>query len=450
MPPFSTISHLPSHLLTQINHLGFREMTPIQSQAIPPILQGCNLLAQSKTGSGKSLAFLIPTLMHPKRDNHQPHTLILTPTRELADQLAFMARSLGSQEKNLKIITLYGGLSLRDQANSLQRGADIIIATTGRIRDHLGKETLCLEGVERLILDEADRMLQMGFYEDILAINERIIDKKQTLLFSATFPKEVATLAQHLLIDPITIKIDHQEEPTSIKEGLYESHDKLESLQSLLAHRQPSCTLIFANTKRQVIELAQRLSSLGHHLTTLHGDLDQIQREEALLCFANGSKPLLIATDIASRGIDIEAIDLIINYQLPISHEIYTHRIGRTGRMGKQGEAISLLSHHEYQKSYLKELLPLEKVPSYQSTHYTITSPYQTLCLLGGKKDKVSAGDIVGVLCQKMGVAREHIGKITIKRERSYVALHQKSLPRVTREKRIKIKKRALKVWVVD
>ncbi len=452
MATFDTINTIPPALLDTLQNLGFETMTPIQNQAINPILSGRDILAQSKTGSGKTLAFGLPAIMRTDTDNYAPQTLIITPTRELADQIAVELRRIASYKANLKILTLYGGVPLRTQADSLAKGAHILIGTPGRIQDHLAKETLTLKSIQTLILDEADRMLDMGFYDEIVKIGSNTPKHKQTLLFSATFPQKIEQLAHTLLKDPLTLKVDTLQAQTKIEEIVYETEEKLRTLTALIQSYQPDSLLIFCNTKVMVIELTQQLNERGHSVIDIHGDLDQRDRNESLIAFSNGSKRIMVATDVASRGLDIKDIQLVINYDLPFDEEVYTHRIGRTGRADATGRAISLLSPHGSQKcDYILQKAQKAHLKTLRvDAKFRMQSDYDTLCLNGGKKSKLRKGDILGTLCKEIGIDIQHIGKIEITDTKSYIALHHTIIEKVLKAlKKVKIKKRKYIAWVL-
>ena len=453
MAQFNTIKKISSNLLDTLTSLGFTEMTEIQEKAINPILENKDILAQSKTGSGKTLAFGLPTIIRTDTNTYQPQTIIITPTRELADQIAVELRKIAAYKPNLKILTLYGGVPLRAQAESLAKGAHILIGTPGRIQDHLAKETLVLKSIKTLILDEADRMLDMGFYDEIVKIGSNIPRNKQTLLFSATFPQKIEKLAKALLNQPLTIKVDTIQEATKIDEIVYETTDKIKTLTALIQSYKPESLLIFCNTKVQVMSLTDTLLKYGHSVIEIHGDLDQRERNESVIAFSNGSKRIMVATDVASRGIDIKDIKLVINYDLPFDEEVYTHRIGRTGRANATGKAISLFSPKESEKcSYVlqkarKALMKELRVDA----KFKMLSEYDTLCLNGGKKTKLRAGDILGTFCKEIGIDGKYIGKIDITESKSYIALHHTIIDKVFKAlKNTKIKKKKYIAWILD
>ena len=452
MAGFDTLQGIPSALLKTLHRLGFFSMTEIQEKAINPILEGKDVLAQSKTGSGKTLAFGLPCVIKADTSSHKPQTIIITPTRELAEQIALELRSIGSYKANLKILTLYGGVPLRAQADSLAKGAHILIGTPGRIQDHLTKETLTLEGIKTLVLDEADRMLDMGFYDEIVKIGSNIPRSKQTLLFSATFPEKIEKLAKTLLKQPLTIKVDAVQKSVKIDELVYETEDKLHTLLALIGSYKPESLLIFCNTKKEVISLTNTLATHGHAVIDIHGDLDQRDRNESVIAFANGSKRIMVATDVASRGLDIKDIALVINYNLPFDAEVYTHRIGRTGRADATGTAISLFSAKESEKcAYILQRAKKKEIKDLRvDAKFKMFSDYDTLCLNGGKKTKLRAGDIIGTFCKEIGIDNSMIGKIHITDTKSYIALHHTVVDEVFKAlKKVKIKKKKYVAWIL-
>jgi len=452
MAAFNTIDGIPEPLLEIIDSLGFTSMSEIQEKAINPILDGADVLAQSKTGSGKTLAFGLPCVMRTNTNNYKPETIIITPTRELADQIAVELRRVAAYKANLKILTLYGGVPLRAQAESLAKGAHILIGTPGRIQDHLAKETLVLDSIKTLVLDEADRMLDMGFYDEIVKIGSNMPRGKQTLLFSATFPENIEKLAKALLNQPLTIKVDTVIQKNKIDEIVYETSDKFKTLTTLIQSYKPESLLIFCNTKAEVISLTDTLSGRGHSVIDIHGDLDQRDRNESVIAFSNGSKRILVATDVASRGLDIKNIELVINYDLPFDAEVYTHRIGRTGRADATGKAISLFTAKDREKcTYVLDKAKKAQVKELRvDAKFKMQSSYDTLCLHGGKKTKLRAGDILGTLCKEIGIDNKLIGKINITDTKSYIALHHTVIDQVVKAlKKVKIKKKKYMAWVL-
>jgi ATP-independent RNA helicase DbpA len=453
MAKFSTIDDIPDALMETLDILGFSTMSEIQEKAINPILEGRDILAQSKTGSGKTLAFGLPCVMRTNTNDYKPQSIIITPTRELADQIAVELRKVASYKANLKILTLYGGVPLRAQAESLAKGAHILIGTPGRIQDHLAKETLVLDNIKTLVLDEADRMLDMGFYDEIVKIGSNMPRGKQTLLFSATFPTNIEKLAKALLNQPVTLKVDTVIEENKIDEIVYESTDKFKTLSALIQSYKPESLLIFCNTKAEVISLTDTLAGRGHSVIDIHGDLEQRDRNESIIAFSNGSKRILVATDVASRGLDIKDIELVINYDLPFDPEVYTHRIGRTGRADASGIALSLFSPQDREKcSYVLSKAKKKEMKDLRiDSKFKMSSEYDTLCLHGGKKTKLRAGDILGTLCKEIGIDSKLIGKINITDTKSYIAIHHTVIDKVLKSlKSVKIKKKKYMSWVLN
>jgi len=450
---FNTITEIPAALLDTLTQLSFTTMTQVQEKSIAPILLGNDILAQSKTGSGKTLAFGLPCVIRTELNTLKPQTIIITPTRELAEQIAIALRQIASYKANLKILTLYGGVPLRPQADSLAKGAHILIGTPGRIQDHLAKGTLILESIKTLVLDEADRMLDMGFYDDVVKIASNMPKSKQTLLFSATFAEKIEKLANTLLKQPLIIKTDTLQEKTKIEEIVYEVDHKQKALSTLIHSYKPNTLLIFCNTKIEVIALTKMLYSQGHSVIDIHGDLDQRERNESMIVFSNNSKRIMVATDVASRGLDIKNIDMVINYDLPFDQEVYTHRIGRTGRADATGIAISLFTPKESEKcSYVLQKAKKAQMKELRvDTKFKMVSNFDTLCLNGGKKTKLRAGDILGTLCKEVGIDSKMIGKINITDTKSYIALHHTVADKVYKAlKKVKIKKKRYVAWILD
>jgi len=444
---------LPPELLDNLNNLGYLTPTPIQEKAIPLLQQNKDVIAQAKTGSGKTLAFALPLILKLDETEHFPQALIIAPTRELSEQIAGECRKLAQYKKDVKIITLYGGTSLTQQVASLEKGADIIVGTPGRLLDHFSRETIHLGQIKTLILDEADRMLDMGFADDILKLVSNLPKQRQSLLFSATYPEKIDKLTKVILNNPIEIQIEGQTENIAIEEHAYAVKDLDKALITTLQHFQPSLAVVFCNTKAKTVEVSDMLDSKGFDVATLNGDLEQYERQEMLLQFANGSLPVLVATDLAARGLDIEAIDIVINYDIPMKAEDYTHRIGRTGRADKKGLAISLCN--EYGERKLSEVRPTLNITSIENLrpnkNFYLQGTVGTLCIDGGKKKKVRAGDILGTLCKDIGLENKQIGKIKITATHAYVAIDKTVIKKAFNGlKNGKIKGKKLRVWWLD
>ncbi|RYY77181.1 MAG: ATP-dependent RNA helicase DbpA [Gammaproteobacteria bacterium] len=429
---FSSLS-LSAEMLSNLQSLGYSEMTPIQAQSLPIILQGRDLIAKAKTGSGKTAAFGIGLLAQLNVKKFAIQSLVLCPTRELADQVAKEIRRIARATHNVKVLTLCGGVSIGPQLGSLEHGAHIIVGTPGRILDHIDKGSLKLENLKQLVLDEADRMLDMGFADAIKIILDACPKERQTLLFSATYPDEIKKISAHCQKDPQEVSVESIHGDAHIEQHFYELRDgerKSEAVQQLLAHFKPQSCIIFCNTKVQCQEVCDLLRDQRINALALHGDLEQKERDQVLVRFANRSCPVLIATDVAARGIDIKGLDAVINVELAHDSEVHVHRIGRTGRAGESGLALSLIAPNELGRlnrleDYLQKTLLLENLPSVADHAPAIMPDMVTLCIDGGKKEKVRPGDIIGALTKEAGLEFEKIGKIDIFEFCAYVAVHQ-------------------------
>ncbi|RJX53584.1 ATP-dependent RNA helicase DbpA, partial [Pseudomonas syringae pv. actinidiae] len=344
---------LSAAMLANLESLGYAEMTPIQAQSLPVILKGMDLIAQAKTGSGKTAAFGIGLLnpINPRFFGCQ--ALVMCPTRELADQVAKEIRRLARSEDNIKVLTLCGGVSFGPQIGSLEHGAHIIVGTPGRIQQHLRKGSLVLDGLNTLILDEADRMLDMGFYDSIADIIEQTPQRRQTLLFSATYPVGIKQLSSKFMRDPQTVKVEALHADSQIEQIFYEisPEQRLEAVVKVLGHFRPTSCVAFCFTKQQVQEVVDHLTAKGMSAVGLHGDLEQRDRDQVLAMFANRSTSVLVATDVARAVVDIDALDMVLNVELARDSEIHIHRVGRTGRAGETGIAVSLVAPSESQRA---------------------------------------------------------------------------------------------------
>ncbi len=407
-------------------------MTTIQARSLPLILEGKDVIAQAKTGSGKTAAFALGLLNKLEVKRYCIQSLVLCPTRELADQVAKEMRKLASAVHNIKILTLCGGSPLGPQIGSLEHGAHIIVGTPGRIYDHLEKGTLDLSNLNTLVIDEADRMLDMGFQKTIDAIIEQIPRKRQTLLFSATYPEQIEAIAQHIMSHPVMTQGDSTHDNTIIKQHFYrvdENKHRITALRLLLLKYRPESSLVFCATKRETDEITDELRSHGFFALALHGDMEQKERTQTLVRFANKSTSVLVATDLAARGLDIESIDAVINYHIGRGDEMHIHRIGRTGRAGKKGIACTLYTEKECYKikrleAMLKQTIETDPLPPYSLLQNpTYKPPMITLQIGGGKKQKVRAGDILGALTGTDGIAGKQVGKIDIFDNCAYVAV---------------------------
>lgn len=430
---FSSLN-IPEDLVKNLASLNYDTMTPIQAVSLPSILTGKDVVAQAKTGSGKTVAFGIGLIQ--KLDVRQLNiqSVVLCPTRELADQVANEIRKLARIISNIKVLTLCGGVPLRPQANSLHYGAHILVGTPGRIEDHINKGTLDLTSVNTLVLDEADRMLAMGFADSLKAIIRQIPKKRQTLLFSATFADQLSVMTRKIMVDPVLAKVDFIHDESSIQQHFYKVIDdqqRLTAVRLLLLHFKPESTLVFCNTKVDAQIVANELITHGFSALALHGDLDQKDRDQTLVQFANKSVSVIVATDVAARGLDIDCLDTVINYHAARDSEVHIHRIGRTGRAGSKGNACSLYSEKEaYKVSQLETkvnpIFDSEALPPLHLLKQPAKKPAMaTLQIDGGKKKKLRPGDILGALTAKDGITAKHVGKINISENWAYVAVRR-------------------------
>ncbi len=409
-------------------------MTPIQAESLPPVLDNKDVIALAKTGSGKTAAFGLGLLQKLDVKRFRVQSLVLCPTRELADQVAKEIRKLARTIHNIKVLTLCGGMPFGPQIGSLEHGAHIVVGTPGRVEEHLRKGILKLDHLNTLVLDEADRMLDMGFQAALDAIIERVPRKRQTLLFSATWPEQIQSVAERIMIQPVKVQVESTHDKTTIRQIFFKVADnkqRLTGLRLLLLRYRPESTVVFCNTKRETREIADELITQGFSAIALHGDLEQKARDQTLVRFANKSTSILVATDVAARGLDIDALDAVINYHIPRDSEVYIHRIGRTGRAGKKGLACSLYSEKESYKiaileEYLEQAIQPEPLPPFSTLEKPAWKPpMATLQIDGGKKQKVRPGDILGALTGNNGIAGKQVGKIDLFDNCAYVAVER-------------------------
>ncbi|HIZ51803.1 MAG TPA: ATP-dependent RNA helicase DbpA [Candidatus Pseudomonas excrementavium] len=422
---------LPPSLLATIDHLGYRSMTPVQSAALPIILAGQDLIARSRTGSGKTAAFGIGLLAPLNPAFFGCQALVLSPTRELAGQTATALRTLARGIPNIKIITLCGGTPFGPQAASLEQGAHVIVGTPGRVKDHLARGTLSLDKLNCLVLDEADRMLDMGFIDSISEIIQATPERRQTLLFSATYPPGIEQLAGRFLREPQQVVIEDVEVRNPITQRFYEvsADERLPAVLRLLADERPQPCIVFCHTRQQCQQVQQLLAASGVSAQALHGDMEQRERDQVLALFANQSCSVLVATDVAARGIDVEGVAAVINAELSPDPAVHTHRIGRSGRAGQPGLALSLVAPAEQGRArsieqQLGEPLPwceLDQLP--ERLDKPLLAPMRTLAVAGGRKDKVRPGDLLGALTGEAGLPGDAIGKISISDFQALVAV---------------------------
>ncbi len=429
---------LPEDLARVAQELGFTEPTPVQRQAIPLLLEARDLIGQSRTGSGKTAAFGLPALAKLELRPRRLQVLVLCPTRELCAQVARELRRLGRRLPGLQVLILAGGAPIFPQLQALEKGVHIAVGTPGRVLDHLVRGTLELRGLRTVVLDEADRMLDMGFEEDMQRILGHAPAGRQTVLFSATFPRSIEALSRRYQRDPARVTVETDpEEKVDIRQELYEAtpEKRARALLSLLTSIKPESSIVFCNFKASAFALARELAAAGLSVGALHGDLEQNDRDRIMAQFRNGSLRTLIATDVAARGIDVPNLALVINYELPPQSEVYVHRVGRTGRAGQKGHAISFYSPNERPKVGAIERetgvkLERKTLEAFANTALdmapspTATAAMRTLYISGGRKDKVRPGDILGALTgEAAGLDASEVGRIEIHDRFSYVAV---------------------------
>jgi len=429
---FSTLS-ISRQQVANLDSLGYKNMTPVQAKSLPHVLNGRDLIARAKTGSGKTAAFGIGIIEQINPRFFGVQALVLCPTRELAEQVGQELRRLARAIPNIKLVSLCGGKPFGPQRGSLQHGAHIAVGTPGRVQDHLRRNSLKLDGLKTLVLDEADRMLDMGFADDMTAIVSKTPKNRQTLLFSATYPEGIKKISRSVQRDPVTVTVDESHQAGVIEQMFFEvkMQDRNDTLLALFGHYKPASTLVFCVTKKQCDEVAKFLRGRRIDALSIHGDLEQRERDQVLVQFANNSCPVLVATDVAARGLDIKSLQAVINYELPGDPEIYVHRIGRTGRAGEQGIALSLFTEAEqFRVKLIEEYLSspcifdvpasLDREPS-----FTLKAPMVTIQIDAGRRHKIRPGDLLGALTGDAGLPGAKIGKIDIFEMGSFVAIER-------------------------
>ncbi len=455
---FGTLALSPA-TLANLQQLGYLSMTPIQAACLPPALLGQDIIAQAQTGSGKTAAFALALLANLNPRRFAVQTLVLCPTRELADQVTTEIRRLARAEDNIKVVTLCGGVPLRGQLATLDHGAHLVVGTPGRLMDHLERGSLQLDALNTLVLDEADRMLDMGFFDDIVKVAKQCPKERQTLLFSATYPEGIAKLAAQFMRDPLTVAVQAQHSSAQIEQRWYEVGEKerLHVVSQLLLHFRPASTIAFCNTKAQCRDLVAVLQAQGFSALALFGELEQRERDQVLVRFANKSCSVLVATDVAARGLDIASLAAVINVDVTPDPEVHIHRIGRTGRAGESGLALNLVSMDEM--GYVGRIEQLQKresewhpvselVPTSQAP---LRPPMATLHIQGGRKEKIRPGDVLGALTADLGYTREQVGKINVNEWSTYVAVDRAIAQQVaSRLAPTTIKGKGVKVRVLE
>ena len=410
-------------LVAATRRMGFSGMTPVQAMALPAILDGRDVVARAKTGSGKTAAFGLGLLhtVDPDRRPTGPRALVLGPTRELVEQVAEALRRLAQCRANTRIVTICGGRAIRPQRNALQQGAHVVVGTPGRIADHPRRGNLDFSGLTTLVLDEADRMLDMGFIEEVSGIVEHCPQPRQTLLFSATFPAQIDRLIANIQREPVMVQVDTDVSAAALRQEVVRCARgmRYEAVAAVLAWHDPSAALIFCETRQDCEGLRRHLARCGASVLTIHGGLEQRERDDVLVQFSNGSARFLVATDVAARGLDIPALPLVVQAELARDPEVHVHRIGRTARAGAQGLAVCVVAADREEErlerieAELGRSIPVA-TPPLDATPRFRPSRYRTLLLLAGRKHKLRKGDVVGALVKDGGIPPEAIGDIRL------------------------------------
>ena len=402
--------NIDERILRAIEDMGFEETSPIQTQAIPAVCEGIDVLGQAQTGTGKTAAYTIPMLMKIDPQIKKPQAIVLCPTRELAVQVAEEIRKLAKYMSDIKVLPVYGGQEIVRQIKSLKTGVQIIVGTPGRVMDHMRRKTVKFDNINMVILDEADEMLDMGFREDMETILTETPEDRQTVMFSATMPKAIMDIARNFQKDARIIKVVRKELTVSnIEQFYYEVRpkNKTEVLCRLIDIYNPRLSVVFCNTKRQVDELISELKGRGYFADGIHGDMKQQQRDRVMDDFRSGKVDILIATDVAARGIDVDDVDMVFNYDIPQDEEYYVHRIGRTGRAGRSGMALSFISGKEVYKlkdieRYCKTKILAKPVPSLDDVKNT---------KLDNMFDKIRQTIEEGGLTDMVNLVEEHVNQ---------------------------------------
>lgn len=453
MAEFSELN-LIEPLQRGLAEVDYAEMTPVQAAALPAILLGRDVAAQAQTGSGKTAAFALGLLSALDPSAVKLQGLVLCPTRELADQVSREIRRLARFMPNVKVLTLCGGVPLRPHFASLAHEPHLVVGTPGRILDLIEKEALPLQAVKVLVLDEADRMLDMGFADAIHDIMKNLPRERQTLLFSATIPQSIRDISGQFQRAPLDVTVASDAEETLIEQIFFEvdPQAKIDALDSLLRHYRPESAVVFCNTRQDVRAVAGELAERNFSVLALHGELDQREREEMLVRFANRSCTVLVASDVAARGLDIAELPMVINFDIASDADTHLHRIGRTGRAGRRGIALSLCSPRELTRANviedrLGERLRWNAPPSPAVDAEPLFPPFVTLAVDAGRQDKLRPGDLLGALTGDAGLPAAAVGKIDVFPTRTYVAIARESSDRAMKRLRAgKIKGRTFRI----
>ena len=441
MSDFSELD-LGEPLARALAEVGYTGMTPVQAASLPAILAGRDVVVQAETGSGKTAAFALGLLSTLDATEVRLQGLVLCPTRELADQVSREIRRLARFIPNVKVLTLCGGVPLRPHLASLAHEPHIVVGTPGRLLELMEKRALPLQSLKALVLDEADRMLDMGFAEAIGEIIERLPPARQTLLFSATIPAPIREISRRLQREPLAVTVAGKPEEALIEQVFFEvdPEQKLAALAALLYQYRPESAVVFCNTRQDVRAVARELAARRFQVLALHGELDQREREEMLVRFANRSCTVLVASDVAARGLDIADLPMVINFDIANDPDTHLHRIGRTGRAGRRGRALSLCTPREVSRANVLEdrlgaPLAWGKLAGTGAAEAPLVAPFVTLAVDAGRQDKLRPGDLLGALTGEAGLPGPSVGKIDVFPTRTYVAIarewHQQALERL-------------------
>jgi len=453
--PFTSLG-LQAEFLAALEQISYTEMTPIQEEALPPMLLGLDVAGKAMTGSGKTAAFGL-ALLHFLDAKSVVQGMVLCPTRELAEQVATEIRRLSQRHHNTRVITLCGGRSNRDQSKALSQGCQVVIGTPGRIAKHLRMGKLNLDSLRVLVLDEADRMLDMGFMDEVNDIIDQCPKERQTLLFSATFPDGIEKLSNRVQSNPKIVSVQSQVKAEKLQQLMFECSDsqRHQLIANLLGEYRPSTALIFCETRRDCNTLRDFLNRLGVLALALHGEMEQRDRDDVLVQFSNGSASVLVATNLAARGLDIPDLPFVLISELSPNPEDHLHRIGRTGRAGKNGLALSVVAHRETSRlKLIEELLGLKikrgVVPKTCSDLGFLKSPNRTLLLLSGRKDKLRKGDVMGSLVKDADIPPGAIGRIDLMTKVCAVAIQHEYVEKALKHlQNGRVKKKKIRVQLL-
>jgi ATP-independent RNA helicase DbpA len=455
MTDFAALA-LPAPLAQAIAAAEYTTPTEVQAASLPAILEGRDVIGQARTGSGKTVAFALGLLAALDAGATRLQGLVLCPTRELADQVSREIRKLARFIPNVKVLTLCGGVPLRPHLASLAHEPHLVVGTPGRILELIENDALPLAGIRVLVLDEADRMLDMGFADAIGSVVDRLPEQRQTLLFSATFPDDIRALSRRFQREPLEVTVAAPEGGDDIEQLFVEVDGprKPDALAALLAERRPESALVFCNTRHDTRAVAEELERRGFSVLALHGDLDQRERDEMLVRFANRSARVLVATDVAARGLDIAGLPLVVNHDVASDADIHLHRVGRTGRAGARGVAITLCAPKEAARANaiaasLGKPARWTRAPVAKGA--ALRADYATLAIDAGRQDKLRPGDVLGALTGSAGLPAEAVGKIDVFPTRTYVAVSAKQADAALARLRAgKIKGRSFRVRKID